>query len=320
MNSRSPAETDGGTATDTAGPEAAGTDDDAPNDVGSSDAAAIVGDANGVVVDSAPPPSDAPVTCTGGQIACAGVCIDPATDPANCGGCGTICSSGLCGVTIAADMTEQPSSWNFNGSAVWNPAGPSAEMTAASAPGVAGTVIYANPIITDSFTASFQFRMGENGGGRYDGMGFMLEVTGATAVGSANSQLGMGNLGGYGVEFDVYDNGECGDVSDDQIGIDLLEPCMTSMPTSLFASPDLTGKIDIADAQWHMTSVELAGGAMYITVNGLAIANSVALTGFVSGTSYYFGFSGGTGGIAPNGGIQTEAKDVTITFPTPRCL
>jgi hypothetical protein len=69
-----------------------------------------------------------------------------------------------------------------------------------------------------------------------------------------------------------------------------------------------------------VTSVELAGGAMYITVDGLAIANSVALTGFVSGTSYYFGFSGGTGGIAPNGGIQTEAKDVTITFPTPRCL
>ena len=49
-------------------------------------------------------------------------------------------------------------------------------------------------------------------------------------------------------------------------------------------------------------------------------ATNVALTGFVPGTSYYYGFSGGTGGIAPNGGIQTEARDITITFPTPRCL
>ena len=132
--------------------------------------------------------------------------------------------------------------------------------------------------------------------------------------------LGMGNLGGYGVEFDVYDNNECGDVSDDQIGIDLLEPCMTSMPTPLFASQSLTGTIDIADAAWHTTMVQLEDGAMSVSVNGNSIANNVALTGFVSGTSYYFGFSGGTGGIAPNGGIQTEAKDISITFPTPRCL
>jgi hypothetical protein len=78
--------------------------------------------------------------------------------------------------------------------------------------------------------------------------------------------------------------------------------------------------IDIADAHWHTVNVELQGAAMSVSVDGMSIANNVALKGFVPGTSYYYGFSGGTGGNAGSGGIQTEARDVTITFPTPRCL
>jgi hypothetical protein len=292
---------------------------DAPEDVARPDTGTVA-EGGLSATDGASPPADAALTCAGAEIACGGHCVDPTSDPNNCGACAVVCGTGLCGVTVAADMTAAPANWTFNGSAVWDPAGPSARMTAASAAGVAGTAIYGHPLVTDSFTASFAFRIGANGGGRYDGMGFMLETTGPSAVGAANSMLGMGNLGGYGVEFDVYDNSECGDVSDDQIGVDLLQPCMSTMPTSLYASADLTGTIDIGDAQWHTTSVQLDGGALSVSVDGHALATAVALTGFVAGTSYYFGFSGGTGGIAPNGGVQTEAKDVTITFPTPRCL
>ncbi len=196
-------------------------------------------------------------------------------------------------------------------------------MTAANAASAIGTVIYTHPVTLDSFTASFQFRIGEGGGGRYDGMGFMIETTGPNAVGGPNSLLGMGNLGGYGVEFDLYNNGQCGDSSSDHIGIDQLETCGSTMPTSLFVK-DMTGTLDIADTSWHETTVQLAGSAMSVTVDGNAVASSVQLTGFTPGApdagTAYFGFSGATGGNAPNGGMQMEVKDVTITFQTPRCL
>lgn len=271
------------------------------------------------VKDSAPP-TDAPLVCSGSTVACNGGCVDLTSDPNNCGACGTTCSSGICGTTVSADMTTRPANWNFNGSATWSATGPSAQLTAAAAASVQGTVIYAHAIATDSVTVTFSFRIGAGGGNRYDGMGFMMETTGATSVGGSNSLLGMGNLGGYGVEFDIYNNNECGDLSDDQIGIDLLETCQSSMPTSVFASPDLTSTFDIADAQWHQTTVTVQNGAMSVMVDTYSIASQVALPSFVSGKAYYYGFSAAAGGTGVNGGYQMEARNVTLVFPTPRCL
>jgi hypothetical protein len=34
--------------------------------------------------------------CTAGKQACAGSCVDPSTDPANCGACGLSCTDGAC--------------------------------------------------------------------------------------------------------------------------------------------------------------------------------------------------------------------------------
>jgi hypothetical protein len=273
-----------------------------------------------VVADA--PADNAPPTCTGTQILCGTACVDPTVDPNHCGGCGVVCSSGLCGTTVSAPMAASPSGWSFNGSAAWSSNGPSAQMTAALAAGVTGTVVYQHAIATDSVVVDFQFRIGAGGGGRYDGMGFMMETTGATAVGGSNGGLGMLGLGGYGVEFDVYNNGQCGDSSGDHVGVDSLTACSASstMPTSLYASADLTSQINLADGQWHSATVTVASAAMSVTVDTRSIAQNVALPGFVAGTSYYYGFSGATGGNPGNGGVQTEVKAVTLTFPTPRCL
>jgi hypothetical protein len=294
--------------------------DSAPTDSAPTEDSSDATDA--VALADAPADTSSPPTCTGTEILCGSACVDPTHDPNHCGACGVVCSTGLCGTTVSADMTTAPSTWHFNGSAAWSSAGPSAQMTAAAAAGVTGTVIYENPIATDGFTAAFQFRIGAGGGGRYDGMGFMIESSGATSVGATNGSLGMGGLGGYGVEFDIYNNGQCGDTSSDHVGVDSLLPCTsaTSLPTSLFASGDLTSKIDLANGQWHAATVTLSSGAMSVTVDSDAIAQSVALPNFVSGTPYYYGFSGATGGNPGNGGMQTEVKAVTLTFPTPRCL
>jgi hypothetical protein len=282
------------------------------HETGSSDATATDASADG---------GDAGGGCDGGLLLCGSTCVDPTKDPNNCGGCGNWCSTGICGTTLAADMTKSPNGWNLNGVAVWDSTGPSARLTTASTHNVAGSVVYVDPIVTDGFDASFQFRIGANGGGQYDGMGFMLETTGPSAVGSSanGGGLGMSGLDGYGVEFDIYNNGQCGDSNGNHVGIDQLTSCGSGLLTSLFASNDLTGTVTLSDAQWHAATVQLASGTMSVTVDGHAVAG-ILLQGFAPGTRYYYGFAGAIGGGSSSLGMQTEVKDVSITFPTPRCL
>jgi hypothetical protein len=228
-------------------------------------------------------------------------------------------------VSVTADMQTRPAGWTFNGTATYSDAGPSAAMTVANVLYQAGSVIYRNAVAVDEFTAKFAIRMGQGGGSRNDGMGFVVQKTGPTAVTAPGEGLAMTGLDGYGVEFDIVNNMSCGDISNDHIGVDWLANCpdAAALPTSLF-STDLTGVIDLADAQWHQVAVTMQGGAMSVQIDGALLANRVALTGFVPGTPYYFGFAGATGGIGGGpdggGGYQTEVKDVVVTFPTPRCL
>jgi hypothetical protein len=221
-------------------------------------------------------------------------------------------------------MSTQPSAWTFNGTAQYDPTQTSAVMTAASVLYQAGSVVYRNPVAFDSFDATFQFRIGFGGGTRSDGMGFMFQTSGPTAVGTYGGELGMAGLTGFGVEMDIFDNGACGDVSGDHVGVDSLALCDAGpgLPQSLF-SADVTSLFDLGDGNWHTASVSLGNGALSMVVDGTTVANGVALPGFVANTPSYFGFGGATGGLVlpdGTGGYRTEVKNVVIAFPSPRCL
>jgi hypothetical protein len=264
-------------------------------------------------------------SCDGGWILCGGACVDPTADPANCNGCGHVCSSGRCGASVTESLAAAPTSWKLNGSAFYNASAPSAELTPITNY-VAGTFVYENPIVVDAFDVQFDFRLGLQGGTRSDGIGFMIEQSGATAVGATGAGLGMTGLTGFGVELDLYDNAVCGDTNGDHVGVDDLTLCDPGQgaPTSLFASGDLSAVVDLGDAHWHTAHVSLLQGAFSVTINGTQVASSIALPNLQVGAAYYFGFAGATGGLfqadGGPGGFRQEVRNVTITFPTPRCL
>jgi hypothetical protein len=268
--------------------------------------------------------SDGASPCPTGKITCGGSCVDTSSDPANCGGCGNVCTTGICGTSIIEAMAASPPLWTFNGSAQWNSFAPSAELTVASVPHQAGTVVYDHPIAVDSFTVSFEFRIGLQGGTRSDGMGFMLERNGTKALGTDGSGLGMGGLDGFGVELDIFNNGTCGDPSGDHVGVDSLAICDPANGTvTSLAAADATATVDLGDTHWHKATFALAAGAMTVSVDNNVLLSGVTLKGLTQGAPYYFGFAGGTGGLVLSdgtGGYRHEVKNIAITFPTPRCL
>jgi hypothetical protein len=165
---------------------------------------------------------------------------------------------------------------------------------------------------------------------RGDGIAFLLQTNGATALGEPGGGLGFVGLDGYGVELDVYDNAACGDADDNHAGIDEASLCGVDEPTPIAVSPNLIdsspthGVGDLGDAQWRTAAVSLLNGKMSVSItdpsNGSVIAvpnlQNVALPGFVLGTPYYFGFSAGGGSLAG----RMEIRNVLVTFPSSRCL
>jgi hypothetical protein len=217
-------------------------------------------------------------------------------------------------------MATQPSDWTFNGSATYDATAQTGVLTPA-VNSQTGTIIYQNAIVTDSFVVRFDFRISTRGA---DGMGFMIEKAGNSVVGGGGDGLGMVGLDGYGVELDDYDNGLCSDFNDNHTAVDRLTACdVSGQPAALASSANLNAVYgyDIADGQWRTCTIHVANGAVSVTIdqdgssNRAALSN-VRLTGFTTGDLYYFGFSGATGAFS-----QTqEIRNVTITFPTPRCL
>jgi lectin family protein/stigma-specific protein Stig1 len=258
---------------------------------------------------------------------CGGVCVDLASDPEHCGSCETSCASGACGTTLESWASA---SWSANQSASIGPGqfGTKTGILTTNASNQGGTLFYRHPIVVDSFTATFSFYIG---GGMADpdagvlttadGMAFVFATNGPEAFGlSGGGCFGVCGLDGFGVEFDTFDNDGCGDTNANHVGLDSLAVCSipdcSDLPTMLFSYTDLPFMLD--DGVPHTATVVLDSGVISVTVDGMAAVTKFPLPKeFVPGTPYYFGFGGGTGGGTD---YHEVGPDLTISFPTPRCL
>ncbi|WP_437815237.1 L-type lectin-domain containing protein [Sorangium sp. So ce1078] len=224
------------------------------------------------------------------------------TDEGTCPA-GTACAAGL-----AADMISPPEGWSFNGTAFWDAEAPAGVLTEASNQ-QAGTIVYRNPIATDAFTATFEFRLG-----RGDGVGFMLQRTGETAVGEPGGGIGMAGLDGYGIELDTYNNFDCADSNSNHVGVDdLAQPCEAGVLSSL---GQVASHVALGDAAFHTARIELNEGNVSVSIDGEPMIQGFAISGFPVGSRFYYGFAAGTGAAV----ARQEIRNVTISFPSPRCL
>jgi hypothetical protein len=281
-------------------------------------------------VDLTPPPDLGPfpcgsAVCTFAQICCSGVCLDP-TSLMSCGGCSNTCTD-TCGASLTASMATKPANWTFNGSATYD----TTAMTAVLTPSLnnqVGSVIYNNPITTDSFDVTFEFRITRSGLVGGDGMAFMIEKNGNTALGYAGGGLGIAGLDGFGVELDLFNDQGCGDLDSDHLAVDQLTKCMagssgTVQPTPLAVSETLSAlyQYDLGDGAWRTCTIHVVSGKASVTVDQNGSHNApalsdVQLTGLVPGDAYYYGFAASTGGSLE----KHEIRNITVTFPVPRCL
>jgi hypothetical protein len=229
---------------------------------------------------------------------------------------------------LSAFTGTQTSGWNINGSAAYDSGANTVVLTDGASTAEAGTVFYQDPLVADAFTFGFDFRATTTNG-RADGIAFVMQTTGPTAVGAAYGGLGAMNLAGYGVELDIFDNGPCDPGNGNHASVDVLSPCGSNggIPDPVHTSPDLfgLGVGDIADGAWRTATIQLASGALSVSVTdsgGTPIAvtslQSVVLPGFTPGTPYYLGLAGGSGSNSLY--ARQEIRNVHMTFSSIHCL
>ena len=199
------------------------------------------------------------------------------TQPESCqaGACvGPFCGSGLCGSSLTAFTGTQTAGWKLNGNATYDSATNTVVLVDGLSTVEAGTLIYQDLVTVDTFTVAFDFRVTATNG-RADGIAFMIETDGPTALGAGYGGFGVLGLHGYGVELDIFDSGPCDPGEGNHAGVDLLSACTNpGIPSAIATSGDLytplggadNGIGDIGDGQWRTATVTLANGQISVSV------------------------------------------------------
>lgn len=212
------------------------------------------------------------------------------------------------GCVIDAAMDQAPAGWQLNGSARMDASTSSVRL--AALPNEAGTIVYATrlPVANIRIAFDFQFAIGDG-----DGMAVMFTPDGATALGDAGGNLGIGGLNGFGVELDSHFNKSdmCfDDIDGNHVGIDTLPYCSApfTAPTPLVQTTIST--FTLTDAIWHRAEIQIEDDEIAVSLDG---------TAFIEGfprpdpdpAPLYVGFAGANGSAV----TQYYLRDVRIETP-----
>lgn len=174
----------------------------------------------------------------------------------------------------------------------------------------AGAFFVNTPVNVASFSTIFNFRLTTRGGNNdttgangADGITFILQTVGPTALGGAGQGMGYAGIGARSVaiEFDTFKNNDEGDPSSNHLGFD-INGSVTSVDTES-VSPDFDN-----GAKWTAW-IDYNGSVLEVRASSTGIRPATAMLSYtvdltsaslLNSTSAYVGFSGATGGSHAN--------------------
>jgi glucose/arabinose dehydrogenase len=169
-----------------------------------------------------------------------------------------------------------------------------------------------------SFNTQFQFRLsGTSGSGGADGITFMLQNSGVTALGGEGGSLGYGGIGNsLAIEFDTFQG--TGDIDNNHVSI-LQGGVTTANIATRTAGIDLnSGNPVNAWVDYNGTTNRLDVYLSSTTVKpGTALLSATVDLPTITGAAAFAGFSGGTGFITNAQDIQSWTMDVSGGTPVP---
>jgi Legume lectin domain/PA14 domain/Glucose / Sorbosone dehydrogenase/Calx-beta domain len=186
-----------------------------------------------------------------------------------------------------------------------------------------GSAYYKQAFQLDSntgFSTQFQFRTGgAQGTNGADGLAFVIQGSGLTALGGVGGALGYSGVNNsVAVKFDTYKSAEYGDVSGNNIGI-LQRGNMRSMKEvnvglDLNSGAAVNAWVDYS-ANKRRLDVYLSNGT---TKPGSATLSETIDLNSIVGNTAYMGFSGATGGLRNSQAIEkwTASTAQEIVEPT----
>jgi gliding motility-associated-like protein len=156
--------------------------------------------------------------------------------------------------------------------------------------------------LTQPFELDFQMYFGTTDFGA-DGMAFVLQTVGPTALGLSGGGFGFQNFSpSFGVEFDTYHNGDQGDITADHIAFqrngNINHSSGNNLAGPVQANPS---NFNIEDGQYHPVKItwdplteeiELFFDCNMVLSANVDLVNSI----FFGNTEVWWGFTGATGG------------------------
>jgi hypothetical protein len=168
-----------------------------------------------------------------------------------------------------------------------------------------GSVFTTSTYAISGFSAAFEFRISSPGGtsdgtaAGADGLAFVVQRAGATALGGSGEGMGYGPRGGtpgiansLAVEFDTFQNSW--DPSSNHIGID-TNGSLTSLATANVGSAFDNGTKWSVWVDYNGTTLEVRASTDGGRPTAATISQAIDLTSTIGGSSAYIGFTGGTG-------------------------